>query len=233
MYSVDGPFQLVHEDIPYLRFLGKSATHRKYCLKTVDIYSAKLYAYMRQTDLLTKNLELFYNDIRSKRNKNKMQLQDDLEFQKNDITELNKKCNVEMFSTKIRGGKAFPAKQKIRRELKKRISKLRLIKSKSANPHKLIKMSVDNINKINTPRYGSLPDEIENRSLLSEKFCLGFNFDQIKMVSRVHNAIDKYDTKIYLHKKKNLRKDLAIGESVLILAERIKKSQPEENFTKA
>ena len=40
------------------------------------------------------------------------------------------------------------SEQKIR-ELKQRISKLKLIKSKSKNPHKLIKLSVNNMNKKN------------------------------------------------------------------------------------
>ena len=41
LYSIDGSFQLLHVDIADLRFLGKSATHPKYCLVTVDIYSSK------------------------------------------------------------------------------------------------------------------------------------------------------------------------------------------------
>ena len=45
-------------------------------------------------------------------------MQVDQEFQKNEIKELNKRYNVRMFFTKIRGGKAFAAEQKIR-ELKK------------------------------------------------------------------------------------------------------------------
>ena len=145
-----------------------------------------------------------------------MRLQVDLEFQKNDIKELNKKYNVEMFSTKIRGGKTFVAEQKIR-ELKKRTSKLRLIKSKSINPNKLIEKSVDNMNKTIRDKYGiSLDAKTE-----------------IKTVSKVHSALDKYDAKIYSRKKKKLREDLAIGQNVLLLAERIKKSQRRENFTKA
>ena len=145
-----------------------------------------------------------------------MRLQVDLEFQKNDIKELNKKYNVEMFSTKIRGGKTFVAEQKIR-ELKKRTSKLRLIKSKSVNPNKLIEKSVDNMNKTIRDKYGiSLDAKTE-----------------IKTVSKVHSALDKYDAKIYSRKKKKLREDLAIGQNVLLLAERIKKSQRRENFTKA
>ena len=43
-----------------------------------------------------------------------MRLQTDLEFQQREIMKLNKKYNVLMFSTKIRGGKAFSAEQKIR-----------------------------------------------------------------------------------------------------------------------
>ena len=35
------------------------------------------------------------------------------EFQQNKIRKLYKKFNVEMFSTRIRGGKAFAAEQKI------------------------------------------------------------------------------------------------------------------------
>ena len=53
LYSVDGPFQFVHADIADLRFLGKSATHPKYCCVTVDVHSPKVYAYpMKQRDLL-------------------------------------------------------------------------------------------------------------------------------------------------------------------------------------
>ena len=55
-----------------------------------------------------------------------MCLQVDQEFQKNEIKNLNKKYNAEMFSTKIRGGKAFVTEQKVC-ELKKIISKLNLI----------------------------------------------------------------------------------------------------------
>ena len=63
-------------------------------------------------------------------------------------------------------------------------------------------MSADNMNKIISAKYGILPDDIEKRSLLSENFQLGFNFDQIKTVKKVHNALNKYDAKIYLQKKK-------------------------------
>ena len=47
-----------------------------------------------------------------------MHLQTDLEFNRNKIKELNKKNDVDMFHTRLRGGKKFPAEQRIR-ELKK------------------------------------------------------------------------------------------------------------------
>ena len=47
-----------------------------------------------------------------------MRLQTDLEFNQNKIKELNKKFDVDMFHTRLHGGKAFVAEQKIR-DLKK------------------------------------------------------------------------------------------------------------------
>ena len=47
-----------------------------------------------------------------------MRLQADLEFKQNQIKKLNDEFNVDMFHTRVRGGKAFAAEQKIR-EFKK------------------------------------------------------------------------------------------------------------------
>ena len=58
-----------------------------------------------------------------------MRLQVDQEFQQLKINELNKQNNMQMFTTSLRGGKAFAAEQKIK-ELKARISKLRSEKLK-------------------------------------------------------------------------------------------------------
>ena len=55
----------------------------------------------------------FYQDIKKKRT-GKMRLQTDQEFQQTNIKKLNKECDIEMYSTKLRGGKAFAAEQKIR-----------------------------------------------------------------------------------------------------------------------
>ena len=41
-----------------------------------------------------------------------MRLQTDLEFKQNQIKKLNDEFNVEIFHTKVEGGKAFAAEQK-------------------------------------------------------------------------------------------------------------------------
>ena len=111
--------------------------------------------------------------------------------------------------------------------------KLCLIKSKTKNPHQLIKRSAENMNKITSAKYGISPDDVEKCSLLMENFPLGFNFDRIKTVKKAHYVLDKYDAKIYLQKKKKLREDLATGENVLLLAERIKKKSAPGKFYKS
>ena len=63
---------------------------------------------MKKRNLLKKKMQIFYEEIHHKR-KERMRLQTDLEFQQNEIKNLNKKYNVEMFSTRVRGGKAFAA----------------------------------------------------------------------------------------------------------------------------
>ena len=104
----------------YEKFFAKSAVDPKYALVCVDLFSSKIYVYtMRKKSNLVQKMELFYKEIKQKRNqKEKMRLQVNLEFQQNEIKKLNQKYNVEMFSTKIRGGKTFAAEQKIR-EFKK------------------------------------------------------------------------------------------------------------------
>ena len=66
-----------------------------------------------------------------------MRLQTDLEFNQNKIKELNKKFDVDMFHTRLHGGKAFAAEQKIR-ELKK-------ILLRSKHFEKLLKKELDQI----------------------------------------------------------------------------------------
>ena len=120
LYTVNGPLQFCHADLAYLQVFGKSAVDPKYTLLCVDLFTSKVYVYTLKTkNNLAKKLEQFYKEIDFKRFKNEtMRLQVDLEFQQNQIKKINQKYNVEMFSSKTRGGKAFAAEQKIR-EFKK------------------------------------------------------------------------------------------------------------------
>ena len=115
LYSFSKSFELLHADIADIKFFAKSAADPHYCLLFVDLFTQKIYTYpMKTRYLLKKKMELFYEEISNKRGNETMRIQTDLEFQQNEIEKLNKKHNVEMFSTSVRGGKAFAAEQKIR-----------------------------------------------------------------------------------------------------------------------
>ena len=124
LYSFDARFQLFHADVGNLEFLGKNSTFAQYVLDLVDLFSSKIYTHpMKSRKQIRQKLEQFYDDVKSKRKGKKMKLQVNQKFKQVKIKNLNDLNNVEMFSTSLRGGKAFAAEQKIR-ELKARISKL-------------------------------------------------------------------------------------------------------------
>ena len=154
LYTVNGPLHFFHADIAFLKFLAKSAIDSKYTLVCVDLFTSKVYIYtMRKRSNLFKKLETFYKEIDSKRKKNeKMRLQTDQEFQQNEIKKINLKYNVEMFRSRLRGGKAFAAEQKIR-EFKKILFKTKnayRISKKKINSKKIIKKVIENMNKANS-----------------------------------------------------------------------------------
>ena len=100
---------MLHADIADLRFLAKSAVDPKYCLLIVDLFSSKIYVFpIKNRNLLAKKLKKFFEDIKQKRT-GRMHLQTDLEFKQNQIKKLTNEFNVEMFHTKMQGGKAFAA----------------------------------------------------------------------------------------------------------------------------
>ena len=99
---------------------------------------------MKSIKQILQKLKLFYDDVRNKRKGKRMRLQVDNEFQQVKIKDLNDKNNVEMFTTAVRGRKAFATEQKIR-ELKTRISKLNAQKLK-ISPAKIAVASTANMN---------------------------------------------------------------------------------------
>ena len=130
---------------------------------------------------LSRKIELFYKEIEPKRQREdeKMRLQTDLEFQQNEIKRLTEKYNVEMLSSKVRGGGAFATEQKIR-EFKKLLFKSKklhkAIKTSRIDPRKLIRNAVENMNKTNSQKYGVSPEEIEEKSLTSNEFREVYDF---------------------------------------------------------
>ena len=99
----------------------------------------------------------------------KMCLQTDLGFSQNKIKQLNQKFDVDMVHTKIRGGKAAAAEQKIREFKKvllrsKHFEKMKKKKNR-IKPNQLIKNAAKNMNKTISLKYGLLPEFIEQNSL--------------------------------------------------------------------
>ena len=130
-----------------------------------------------------------------------MRLQVDQEFQQVKIKDLNDLNNVEMFSTSLRGGKAFAAEQKIR-ELKTRISKLYSQKLK-VTPKKIIEMSTANMNILPSKKYGFSPEEVERKALQSERFRTVYNIDRLEKTDKLNERQDRYDKKSIREKERN------------------------------
>ena len=222
MYSFDAPFRLFNADIGNLEFLGKNATFPQYVLVLVNLFSSKVYTYpMKSRKQLRQKLEQFYRDVKGKRQGKKMKLQVDQEFQQTKIKDLNELNNVDMFSTSVRGGKAFAAKQKIR-ELKTRVAKLNGQKLK-VSPNKIIETSTTNMNIQHSKKYGFSQEEVEKKALKSKRFRIVYNMHRIEKTHKLSQRQDAHDKKKYSRKRKELRDDLHIGERVYVLAERIRK----------
>ena len=230
LYTVNGPLQFFHADIAFLKFLAKSAVDPKYALLCVDLFTSKVYVYtMRKKSNLVNKLETFYKEIEPKRDKKEiMRLQTDQEFQQNEIKKINLKYNmfsIDMFSMNIRGGKAFAAEQKIR-ELKKILFKTKNVykrSKKKINSKKIIEKAIENMNKINSEKYGLPPEIIEKKTLSDNVFKEIFDFYRMVKVSKAVDRYERYNEKMDERQKKKLREPLEIDEKVLILAERIKK----------
>ena len=114
-YSFDGPFQLLHADVGNLEFLGKSATDPKYCLLFLDLFISKVYVYpVKSGKSILNKMEIFYKEVEGKRKGQKARLQTDQKFKQQNIFDSDKKFNVDMFFTAVRGGKSFATEQKLR-----------------------------------------------------------------------------------------------------------------------
>ena len=89
-----------------------------------------------------------------------------------------------MFSTKVRGGNAFAAEQKIR-EFKKLLLKMKnLFKKyrKKLKPNEVIKKVTTNLNKTKTAKYQIEPVEVEKRALSNDVFREKYDFYRLEKV---------------------------------------------------
>ena len=166
-----------------------------------------------------------------------MHMQTNLEFNQNQIKKLNKGFNVEMLHTKLQGGKAFAAEQKIR-EFKKfllRSKRFEKLKKKKIKPNKLIKKTAQNINETISTKYSLAPETIEKRSLnpnYAKYFQEIYDFVRLRKIENNQLRNDKYDQKID-KRKITLRSQLNLNEKVLVLAERLRKKDSPGNLYKA
>ena len=182
-------------------------------------------------------MELFYKEIEQKRSqKEKMRLQVDLEFQQNEIKKLNQKYNVEMFSTKIRGRKAFTAEQKITEFKKNLFRSKRLHKSMKTSrldEKKLIRNAVQNMNNTNSQKYELSPNNIEKKAIENEDFREIYDFHRMVKVSKSAERYSRNDERLNKKSRKKLRRPLMVGEKVLVLAERLRKKDAPGNLYKS
>ena len=121
---------------------------------------------MKNRRLLAKKLAIFYEDIQPKMT-GKIRSQIDLEFKQNQIKKLNNEFNVDMFHTKVCGGKAFAAEQKIG-QFKKILLRSKRFEKNSNNrirPNDLIKKAAQSMNQTISAKYQLAPEKIEKRIL--------------------------------------------------------------------
>ena len=156
-----------------------------------------------------------------------MRLQTDLEFNQNKIKQLSRKFDVEMFHIQLRGGKAFPAEQKIR-EFKKillRSKRFEKMKKTRIRPNQLIKNAAENMNEQVTNKYGLAPENTEKRRLNpkdAKYFKEIYDFVRLRKIQNSQMKNVKYNQKLD-RRKKTSRSPLNLTENVLVLAERLRK----------
>ena len=139
---------------------------------------------------------------------------------------MDQKYNVLTFHTKMRGGKAYAAEQKIR-EFKKILQKSkRMHKSTSTKriePKKLIHCATNNLNSIASQKYGVPSIFVEENMQQDEKFCKIFYFYRLVKVQKYAERYTPNDIRQDNKKRKKLRELLVLGKKKFILAERLKK----------
>ena len=186
---------------------------------------------MKNRILLKKKIELFYEEIMKKRNMNEeMRTQTYQEFELSQVKRLNKKYNVKMFSTKIQSGKAFAAEQKTK-EFKSKSIERRL--GNRIKPNRQIQKATNKLNKAKSAKYGLNPEEIESKVISDEQFKDEYDFYRLQKVKQDAERRERFDINKDIKQRKKLREPLDLGESVYVLAERMKKKEAQGKLYKS
>ena len=66
-----------------------------------------------------------------------------------------------------------------------------------------IRKSAENMKAIKSQKYGISPDEVEEKSLSSQRFRVLFNFERIEQSQTVSDKLDRCEKKSMQQKRKN------------------------------
>ena len=111
-----------------------------------------------------------------------------------------------MYSSHLRGGKAFAAEQKIRdRKLLLRRKHIEKFKGKHIKPNELIKKATFNLNNTRSVKYGHSPEQIEELALNPETekyFQEVYDFHCLIKVKEDRDRRERFDAQVDKHKKR-------------------------------
>ena len=79
-------------------------------------------------------------------------------------------------------------------------------------------------------KYGISPENIESKSLNSERFKTLFNMHRIEKTSKLNDRLDRYDKKIYQRKRIKSRENLKVGKESTFQQKESRKKVLQENF---
>ena len=99
-------------------------------------------------------------------------------------------------------------------------------------PTKIITTSSENINSVPNKKYRLSPNEIEKKSLSSERFRTLFNFHRVSEQKNYTTCMIGTIRKNMEQKEKKLRENLDIDKKILVLTKRIRKKSAPGKFYK-
>ena len=128
-----------------------------------------------------------------------------MRLQQSKIDRLNAKYNVDMSSTRLRGGKAFAAEQKIR-EFKKLLLKSKGIEKRlkvRLNPNNLITKATNNLIYAKSAKYDIASETVEKESIKNPVFIEVYVFHRLNKVKENLERREKSDINSDNRKKIN------------------------------